>query len=102
MDYKPDRAGIARLLREERELGAALRIQAEKGAAAARAVAPRQSGDYVRSIRVEDAGTTSRGRSTARQTVDIVAEIAYAADVEFRRGSNRPLSGAAVNAVENT
>lgn len=101
MDYRPERAGLARYLRQERLLGAALRAQAEKGAAAARAAAPVDSGAYRNSIHVENAGITDRGRSTARQTVDIVADINYAADVEFRRGSNRPL-GAAVDAVENT
>lgn len=102
MRYRPERDGIRQFLRSEPRLGASLNAAAQKGAAAARTAAPVETGAYRNSIRVEDAGITDRGRSTPRQTVDIVAEIEYAADVEFRAGSNRPLSSAAVHAVENT
>lgn len=94
MDYKPDRAGLGRYLRESTELKALLHAAAEVGAQAARAAAPVDTGAYRESIRVEDAGI-----DRDRQAVRVVADIRYAADVEYRRGSHRPL-GQAVNAIE--
>lgn len=94
MDYKPERAGLREYLRQSRELNAVLRDAAEIGAQAARAAAPVDSGAYRDSIRVDDAGIDND-----RQAVRVVADIRYAADVEYRRDSPRPL-GQAINAIE--
>lgn len=94
MDYKPDRKGIGAYLRTSPELRQLLHDAAEHGANAARAAAPVDSGAYRDSIHVEDVGI-DRDRQAAR----VVADVRYAADVEFRAGSRRPLQ-AAVNAIE--
>jgi hypothetical protein len=98
MDYKPDRQGMGLYLRTSPELAHLLMEAAEHGANAARAAAPVDSGAYRDSIRAEDAGIDSRGRN-ARMATRVVADVPYAADVEFRSGSQRPLQ-AAVNAIE--
>lgn len=96
MDYKPDRKGLGAYLRQSPELRRLLHDAAEHGAAAARAAAPVDTGAYRDSIHAEDAGI-DRDRQAAR----VVADIRYAADVEFRRGSHHPLQQA-VNAIEGT
>lgn len=91
--YRPDHAGTRRLMTGP-AMQAMLQARAEKGAAEARATAPRQSGDYAAGIEVDSTarGGPRRDRAEAR----IVATVPHSVSVEIR---HRVL-GHAVDAAE--
>jgi hypothetical protein len=79
--YVKDIAGTRKLMTSP-QMQALLVARAEAGAAHARSIAPRQSGDYADSIKV-----TSRRRGGPRNNraeARITATVPYANDVEVR------------------
>lgn len=91
MSYTPDRRGVRAFLDSSPELRAALHREAERLAQLARAVAPVETGRYRASIGVHAARSDD-----GRQVADVVADVEYAADVEYRHGSRRPLTTALI------
>jgi hypothetical protein len=107
-DYRPDHRSTGRYLRSDPSLGRALQQAAQLGADYARSIAPRDSGDYAASIRVEDGPTVGgTGRFAARQSVNLVATDPAAAAVEWGRGGRaggrggHRVLGRAVDVIEN-
>ncbi|MGQ0774550.1 MAG: HK97 gp10 family phage protein [Pseudonocardiales bacterium] len=80
MRYDPSHAGLAKLLTSP-EMRRAMFQAAAHGADAARRVAPRRTGRYRRSIRLDGGGIG--GRKHDRIEVHIVADVEYAAVLEF-------------------
>lgn len=80
VEFTLDHAGLGQLLRSApiREL---VLEAAEGGAEFARHIAPRETGEYVASIYVEDGGLGGRRRDRAMSL--IVADVRHAAAVEF-------------------
>src|SRR5690606_41861825 len=58
--YEPDYAGLGRVMRS-REMRAMLEIRALRGKAFAESIAPRDTGDYARSFRVESSARGEGG-----------------------------------------
>lgn len=86
--YKPDKRGIAKLLRSP-GLRRAITVTAEQGAAIARVRLPKETGLLASSVRVEQTEVTVAG--TPRVAAVIVVDAPYAAAYEFgtRRSGNR-------------
>jgi len=74
---------------------------AEHGADAARAAAPRDSGELAASIHVEYAGDRGGARGD-RVEAQVVADAPHAASVQFgtRYQRAQPFLGAAIDAIE--
>jgi len=88
--YKPDRKGIARLLRSP-EVQKAVRLRAEQAAVLARMRLPKETGELSGSVRVEPIQVVMRGGK--RDGWQVVVDAPYAAPVEFgtregRRGAH--------------
>ncbi|MCA1191618.1 hypothetical protein [Saccharopolyspora sp. 6V] len=82
--YKPNRAGMARYLKSA-ELRNALRRRAQDGVKFARSIAPRDSGDYARQIRVDVGRDILKGD---RAAAFIVASARHSTVIEIgRRGA---------------
>ena len=91
--YRPDLKGTREVMRSpamQRMVGAA----AEKGKAFVEANAPRDSGAYVRSLRVD----VEVGRTRAHAV--LVADIGYATAVELVNHGGERLLGRAVDVIE--
>lgn len=89
--YKPDIAGVRKLMRGP-EMQRMVKAAAEKGRAFVEAAAPRDSGEYVRSLRVD----VTVGQTRARAI--LVADNDHATAVEVVDGER--LLGRAVDVIE--
>jgi hypothetical protein len=106
-----DKQGMGRYLRQSRDLYRCVHLRARQGAALARALAPRDSGIYKSSIHVESGrslasnqilvlakASPGRGIYDGRVMAVIVADAAYAVQVEHGRRRTKTYKGARVMA----
>lgn len=101
-DYVPDYRGTGQLLKSS-DMARVVLAAAEVGADAARAAAPKDTGELAGSIRVEYAGENG-GPKGDRVEAWIVADARHAAPVEFGTARQRaqPFLQAAIEAIEAT
>lgn len=99
--YTADKSGLRQLLKSS-EMAQLVRDAAEVGADAARAAAPRGTGELGNSIHVEAAGS-SGGPKGDRVEARVVADAPHAAAVQFgnARVKARPYLNAAIDAVHS-
>lgn len=91
--YRPDLKGTREVMRSP-AMQRMVKAAAEKGKTFVEAIAPRDSGAYVRSLRVE----VTVGKTRARAI--LVADVDHAIAVElFNHGGERPL-GQAIDVIE--
>lgn len=94
MRYEPTHQGLRHYLLSDHELGRALEFTAQDIAAAARVIAPKDSGTYAAEIGTEPGPVVKIARNF-RQSVNVVANAPYSASIEFgyvRKTKNGPVN----------
>lgn len=93
VSYRPDRKGVRNLMRSG-EMQRMVEAAGEKGKAFVEASAPRDTGAYVRSLRVD----VEVGKDRARAL--LVADVNHAVLVELVNNGGERLLGRAVDIIE--
>jgi len=94
--YEPDYAGLGRVMRS-REMRAMLEIRTLRGKAFAESIAPRDTGDYARSFRVESSAR-GEGRWADRAEARLINFSDHATLVEWVNGDR--VLGRTVDVIE--